>query len=129
MWCTACFDPERGGWLGSSRTSLQYQHTTVSHERPCEALGRGVHPPKERARCARHGHRALKSFTIAAFPRWHNWRPFGSLFQEHQTLQQLMWQPDVLQVVKFLHAGVNRMQGIDPDAGSNLLSARLAGTI
>ena len=68
-----------------------------------------------------------RSFPALAQPS--NWRAFGSLFQEHQTLQQLMWQPDVLQVVKFLHAGVNRMQGIDPDAGSHLLSARLAGTI
>ena len=35
-------------------------------------------------------------------------------------MQQFMWQPDMLQVAKFLDAGVKRMQKIDPDAGSNI---------
>ena len=35
-------------------------------------------------------------------------------------LPHFMWQPDMLQVAKFLDAGVKRMQEIDPDAGSNL---------
>ena len=35
-------------------------------------------------------------------------------------MQQFMWQPDILQVAKFLDAGVKRMQEIDPDAGSNI---------
>ena len=34
-------------------------------------------------------------------------------------MQQFMWQPDMLQVAKYLDAGVKRMQEIDPDAGSN----------
>ena len=45
---------------------------------------------------------------------------FASIFQERQTMRQFMWQPDMLQVAKFLHAGVKRMQEIDPDAGSNI---------
>ena len=45
---------------------------------------------------------------------------FASIFQERQTMQQFMWQPDMLQVAKFLDAGVKRMQEIDPDAGSNI---------
>ena len=44
---------------------------------------------------------------------------FASVFQERQTMQQFMWQPDMLQVAKFLDAGMKRMQEIDPDAGSN----------
>ena len=35
-------------------------------------------------------------------------------------MQQFMWQPDMLQVAKFLDAGVKRMQEVDPDAGSNM---------
>ena len=42
------------------------------------------------------------------------------VFQERQTMQQFMWQPDMLQVAKFLDAGVKKMQEIDPDAGSNI---------
>ena len=34
--------------------------------------------------------------------------------------EQFMWQPDMLQVAKFLDAGVKKMQEIDPDAGSNI---------
>ena len=37
---------------------------------------------------------------------------FASIFQERQTMQQFMWQPDMLQVAKFLDAGVKRMQEI-----------------
>ena len=54
---------------------------------------------------------------------------FTNIFQERQTMQQLMWQPDMLQVAKFLDASVKRIQKIDPDAGSNIFSARLAGTM
>ena len=35
-------------------------------------------------------------------------------------MQQFMWQPDMLQVAKFLDAGVKRMQEIDPDTGSHI---------
>ena len=44
----------------------------------------------------------------------------SSLRTWRQTMQQFMWQPDMLQVAKFLDAGVKRMQEINPDAGSNL---------
>ena len=44
---------------------------------------------------------------------------FASIFQERQTVQQFKWQPDMLQLAKFLDAGVKRMQAIDPDSGSN----------
>ena len=50
-------------------------------------------------------------------------------FQECQTMQQFMWQPNMLQVAKFLVAGVERMQEVDPDAGPSIQSARLAGTM
>ena len=45
---------------------------------------------------------------------------FADIFQGRQTMQQFMWQPDMLQIAKFLNAGVKRMQEIDPDAGSNI---------
>ena len=44
----------------------------------------------------------------------------ANIFQGRQTMQQFMWQPDMLQVAKFLDAGVKRMQEIDPNAGSNI---------
>ena len=47
-------------------------------------------------------------------------RQIASIFQERQTIQQFMWQPDMLQVARFLDAGVKKMQEIDPDAGSNI---------
>ena len=53
----------------------------------------------------------------------------ANIFQQHQTTQQFIWQPDMSKFTKFLDAGVKRMQEIDPDAGSNRLSARLAGTM
>ena len=40
--------------------------------------------------------------------------------QPHQTMQQFMWQPDMLQVAKFLDAGMKRLQTVDPDEGSNI---------
>ena len=44
---------------------------------------------------------------------------FASIFQERQTMQQVMWQPTMLQVAQSLDAGVKRMRELDPDAGSN----------
>ena len=38
-----------------------------------------------------------------------------------------MWQPNMLQVAKFLDAGMKLLQTVDPNEGSNILSARLAG--
>ena len=45
---------------------------------------------------------------------------FPGIFQPHQTMQQFMWQPNMLQVVKFLDAGMKRMQTVDPKVGSNI---------
>ena len=52
---------------------------------------------------------------------------FPDIFQPHQTMQQFMWQPNLLQVAKFLDACMQRLQMVDPDEGSNIQSARLAG--
>ena len=45
---------------------------------------------------------------------------FPDIFQPHQTMQQFMWQPNLLQVAKFLDAGMKRLQTVDPDEGSNI---------
>ena len=45
---------------------------------------------------------------------------FPDIFQPHQTMQQFMWQPSLLQVAKFLDAGMKRLQTVDPDEGSNI---------
>ena len=42
------------------------------------------------------------------------------ILQAHQTVQQFMWQPNLLQVAKFLDAGMKRVQTVDPNEGSNL---------
>ena len=38
----------------------------------------------------------------------------------HQTMQQFMWQPNLLQIAKFLDAGMKRLQTVDPNEGSNI---------
>ena len=45
---------------------------------------------------------------------------FPDIFQPHQTMQQFWWQPNLLQVAKFLDAGMKRLQTVDPDEGSNI---------
>ena len=45
---------------------------------------------------------------------------FPDIFQPHQTMQQFMWQPNLLQVAKFLDAGMKRLQTFDPNEGSNI---------
>ena len=45
---------------------------------------------------------------------------FPDIFQPYQTMQQFMWQPDMLQVTKFLDAGMKRLQTVDPNEGSNI---------
>ena len=45
---------------------------------------------------------------------------FPDIFQPHQTMQQFMWQPNMLQVAKFLDAGMKRLQTVDPNEGSNI---------
>ena len=35
-------------------------------------------------------------------------------------MQQFMWQPNMLQVAKFLDAGMKRLQTVDPNEGSNI---------
>ena len=45
---------------------------------------------------------------------------FPDIFQPNQTMQQFMWQPNMLQVAKFLDAGMKRLQTADPSEGSNI---------
>ena len=45
---------------------------------------------------------------------------FPDIFQPHQTMQQFMWQPNLLQVAKFLNAGMKRLQTVDLNEGSNI---------
>ena len=45
---------------------------------------------------------------------------FAPLFQRATTMQQFMWQPDLMRVAQFLEAGVRTMQGIDPSDGSDI---------
>ena len=45
---------------------------------------------------------------------------FPDNYQPHQTMQQCMWQPNLLQVAKVLDAGMKRLQTVDPDEGSNI---------
>ena len=45
---------------------------------------------------------------------------FPDIFQPYQTMQQFMWQPNMLQVDKFLDAGMKRLQTADPNEGSNI---------
>ena len=45
---------------------------------------------------------------------------FPDYFQPHQTMQQFMWQPALLQVAIFLDAGMKRLQTVDPNGGSNI---------
>ena len=42
------------------------------------------------------------------------------IFQAHQTMQQFMWQPNLLQVATFLDAGMKRLQTVDPNERSNI---------
>ena len=42
---------------------------------------------------------------------------FTSIFQERQTMQQFMWQPDMLQVAKFLDIYLHRCRR-EEDAGN-----------
>ena len=45
---------------------------------------------------------------------------FPDIFQAHQTMQQFMWQPNLLQVAKFRDVGMKRLQTVDPNEGSNI---------
>ena len=45
---------------------------------------------------------------------------FPYIFQAHQTMQQFMWQPNLLQVAKFLDAGMKTLQTVDTPEGSNI---------
>ena len=45
---------------------------------------------------------------------------FPDIFQPHQTMQQFMWQPNLLQVAKFLDASMKRLQTVDPNEGSDI---------
>ena len=45
---------------------------------------------------------------------------FPDIFPPHQTMQQFMWQQNLLQVAKFLDAGMKILQTVDPNEGSNI---------
>ena len=46
---------------------------------------------------------------------------FPDIFKAHQrAMQQFMWQPNMLQVAKFLDAGMKGLQTVDPNEGSNI---------
>ena len=45
---------------------------------------------------------------------------FPDIFQPRQTMQQFMWQPNLLQIAIFLDAGMKRLQTVDPNEGSNI---------
>ena len=51
----------------------------------------------------------------------------GATFEAHQTMQQFMWQANLLQAAKFSDAGMKKLQTVDPNEGSNIQPARLAG--
>ena len=41
------------------------------------------------------------------------------ILHAHQTMQQFMWLPDLLQIAKILDAGMQRLQTVNPDEGFN----------
>ena len=45
---------------------------------------------------------------------------FSDIFKAYQTMQQFMWQPNLLQVANFSDAGMKRLQTVDPDEKSNI---------
>ena len=45
---------------------------------------------------------------------------FAPLFQRAATMQQFMWQPDLMRVARFIDAGMRRVQAIDPNDGSDI---------
>ena len=45
-----------------------------------------------------------------------------NIFQPYQTMQQFMWQPNMLQVAKFLDAGMKRLQTVDPRQDKKITS-------
>ena len=73
---------------------------------------------------ARHGHVVIKAPCPLTSLQCHSLADLreqaANIIQGRQTMQQFMWQPDMLQVAKFLDAGVKRMQKINPDAGSGV---------
>ena len=46
--------------------------------------------------------------------------PQAEAIARNLTMQQFMWQPNMLQVAKFLDAGMKRLQTVDPNEGSNI---------
>ena len=45
---------------------------------------------------------------------------FPDIFEARQTMQQFMWQPNLLQVANISDAGMKRLQTVDPNEGSNI---------
>ena len=45
---------------------------------------------------------------------------FAPIFEGAATMQQFMWQPNLLQVSRFLDASMKRFRAIDPNDGSDI---------
>ena len=82
------------------------QHGVPRHQRVCELCGTGFGDEM---------HLVFECTSLADLRDC-----FPEVFHAGQTMQQFMWQPNLLQVSKFLIAGMKRMQTIGPDDGSNI---------
>ena len=69
------------------------------HQRVCQLYGTGF------------GDELHLVFECAVMADLHG--HFPHIFEAHQTMQELMWQPNLLQVAKFLDAGMERLQTVD----------------
>ena len=85
--------------IGSHRLSIHVPR----HQRVCQLCGTGF------------GDEMHLVFECAAMADMRG--QFPDIFQPHQTMQQFMWQPNMLQVAKFLDAGMKRLQTVDPNKG------------
>ena len=63
---------------------------------------------------------AMRCTWSLSVQRWQICVANFQIFQPYQTMQQFMWQPNMLQVAKFLDAGMKRLQTADPNEGSNI---------
>ena len=97
---------------GLQRPAYLYPHTASSSEATCLTEGArsqaGLKQPT----------RPLYSFIHSAMTDLRG--QFPDIFQAHQTVQQIMWQPNLLQVANFLDAGMKRLHTVDPNEGSNI---------
>ena len=103
--CQALVDPSDKRWIWLPK-DIGSQFGVPRHQRVCQLCGTGF------------GDEMHLVFECAAMTDLRG--QFPDIFQPHQTMQQFMWQPNLLQVAKFLDAGMKRLQTVDPDEGSNI---------